>query len=144
MVTVQLINHGGCHQGSHAWESLNIHQILDASKVNVNQCCKNRKGCILQADFGTSLYPFEECFSTCGWMMRSDNVRSSHLSVAAEEHTDYRLCAWWLKCTVLHSGVTQMEVVPSASLGTMDPDCIYSSFLCGDRSPWAFTLIFSL
>lgn len=83
-------------------ESLNTHQILDASKVNVNQCCKNRKGCTLQSDFGTALYPFEECFNTCGWMMRSDKMRSSHPSVA-EEHTDHSQCACMIEvyCTTL-------------------------------------------
>lgn len=61
---------------------------------------------------------------TCLWQQRSTLV------------TEYVLA--WSKCIVLHSGVTQIRVVPSPSLGTRDPNCIYSNFLCADRSPWAF------
>lgn len=133
MVTVQVINHGGCHQGLHVLgESLNTHQILDVSKANVNQCCKNRKSCTLQSDFGTTFYPFEECFSTWlnekwsrevlspVWQQRNTLITANVLA--------------WLKWTVLHSGVTQIKAVPSPCLGTRDPNCIYSNFVCRQKS----------
>lgn len=95
-------------------ESLHIHQILDASKLSVNQCCKTRKGCTLQSDFGSTYYLLEECFKTRGWMMRSQNMRSSHLSVAAEEHAGYRLRACMIEvyCTTLRCDSDQGSAFP--------------------------------
>lgn len=73
-------------------------------------------------------------------------MRSSHLAVTAEEHTDYTLHASMIEvfCTTLSSGVTHIKVVPSPSLGTRNPNCIYSNFLCADRSPWTSIVRFSL
>lgn len=55
--------------------------------------------------------------------------------LAAEEHAGHSQRGAWLKWTVLHSGVTQIKAVPSPCLGTRDPNCIYSNFVCRQKSP---------
>lgn len=139
MVNVQVFNHGSCHQDlqdlgspytllkhwvlpSWMWTSavelgraLLFSQTLEPPTVFLRNVSKHVAEWWEAITWGPL---------TCLWQQRNMLV------------TDYVLA--WLKCTALHSGVIQIKVVPSPSLGTRDCNCIYSNFLCADGSPWGF------
>lgn len=135
MVTVQVINHSGCHQGLLVLgESLNTHQILDASKANVNQCCKNRKGCT-QSDFGATFYPFEECFST--WLNDKWSRESCHLSGSGGTRWSQPVCLHdWSGLCYIQVWLRSRQCLPLA-LRQGTPTAFIPT-LCADRSPWDF------
>lgn len=148
MVAVQVVNHDGCHQGLHVWESLwtlirywVLPRWMRTSAVKTGRA-------VLFSQTLEPLFILLRNVSARGWMMRSDNMRSCHLpgSRAALWSQPTCLHDWsllyytqadqgsafplpWHKGPQLH--LFQLSVHRQKSLGLL-----FSDFLCTSGVLW--------
>lgn len=144
MVTVQVVNHGGCHQGLHVWESLwTLIRYWMLPRWMWTSAVKTGRA-VLFSQTLEPLFILLRNVSARGWMI-SDIMRSCHLSGsrATRWSQPTRLHGWsplyytqadqgsafplpWDKGAQLH--LFQLSVCRQKSLGLL-----FSDFLCNFR-----------